>query len=188
MRLAWDGCWSTGMRMYLFPFSLLIYKQKEVCMWKRIKQRCSWEELLITELLLARHTLLCFHIGYFCFMFVKKDIYEYLSRWGWGGGKQIYCGWIVGYWWKKCVWLSPPPHIQYTLICCFSNLSPLQEVLWIVLEKPLTPLLEISFVNKHLWVWRTNANVFLLWRIQLRIQNNEIGHSKAGTQIELQMS
>lgn len=22
--------------MYLFPFSLLIYKQKEVCMWKRI--------------------------------------------------------------------------------------------------------------------------------------------------------
>lgn len=76
------------MRLYLFPFSLLIYTQKEVCMWKRSEGTvCSWQEWLMTELLPATHTLLCFHHGYFCFMYVKKASMNTYRGGGWVGRK-----------------------------------------------------------------------------------------------------
>lgn len=96
MRLAWDGCWSTGMRTCLFPFSLLIYTQKEVCMWKWIEGTvCAWQEWLMTELLPAMHTLLCFHSGYFCFMYIKKASMNTYQGGGGGGRKPefIVAGW-----------------------------------------------------------------------------------------------
>lgn len=58
-------------RMYLFPFSLLIYKQKEVCMWKWIETTVLMEGV-VDYPNITGNMFLCFHIEYFCFTAVKK--------------------------------------------------------------------------------------------------------------------
>lgn len=71
------------------------------------KQQCPWEELLITEFLPAMYTSLCFHIGYFCFMCVKRRPWI-LFKMEWGGGnKFIMAGSRISVE-EEC--LTPPTH------------------------------------------------------------------------------
>lgn len=51
---------------------------------------------------------------------------------------------------------------------------PFARGTWDCVQEALqTPLLKISFVNKHLWAWRTNANVFLL---PLEMENTTLNY------------
>lgn len=86
---------------------------------------------------------------------VSKDVHESFSRWS--GGVETNLLWlVVGYQWKKSVWLPPPIHISCALFCCLGSLSPLQEALWVCVRQALqTPLMKISLVNKQLGAWRT---------------------------------
>lgn len=114
--------------------SWFISRKKFAC-GNRSKQQCPWEQLLITELLLAMDTFLCFHIGYFCFMYVKRHLWVLIKTCVcvWGGNKFIMTGSRIL---VEEVWLTSPT-LSYLIL-----LSRLQEALWVALEKPF---------KLHLW-------------------------------------
>lgn len=95
------GC----VRIY-FPLAPWFIRRGKFACGNGSKARCSWQEWLTTELLPATHTLLCFHSGYFCFMYGKKasrNTYQ-----GGGGEGKPNLLWLDGrIWCNKCGWLSP---------------------------------------------------------------------------------
>lgn len=96
---------------------------------------------------------------------------------GGGGGKenQIYCGWMVG---SGAISVAgfPPFPFPYLIYVDLWREEPIPFArgTWDCVQEALqTPLLKISFVNKHLWAWRTNANVFLL---PLEMENTTLNY------------
>lgn len=81
------------------------------------------------------------------------------------GGENPNLLWLDGrIWWKKCGCLFPFP-LPYLIYGDLWHEEPIPFArgTWDGVREALqTPLLKISFVNKHLWAWRTNANVSLL--------------------------
>lgn len=80
------------MCMYLFPFSLLIYKQKEVCMWKRIETTVSLGGVADYRVPASHVHIPLFSHWVFLFYVCQKTSMNPFQD-GVGGWKQIYYGW-----------------------------------------------------------------------------------------------
>lgn len=92
-----------------------------------------------------------------------------------GGGKENHCGWMVG---SGAISVAgfPPFPFPYLIYVDLWREEPIPFArgTWDCVQEALqTPLLKISFVNKHLWAWRTNANVFLL---PLEMENTTLNY------------
>lgn len=109
----------------------------------------------------------------FLFYVHQKGIYEYLSRRGGGGeNRNLLC--LDGrIWWKKCGCLFPFP-LPYLIYGDLWREEPIPFArgTWDCVREALqTPLLKISFVNKHLWAWRkTPMFPFFLLRRRTQLQ------------------
>lgn len=147
--------------MYLFPFSLLIYKQKEVCMWKRINTTVLMEGVVDDSNYYWQYTR--------SFVFIlSSSVLWLLKRHLWipvkiEGGRKADILWLdsVMHTAEK-VWLFPLlPYLINILIYCFRNLSFSEEALLnCIIGNLQTPLMKISFGNKCLGTWVANANAF----------------------------
>lgn len=170
------GVGALGCVCIYFPLVSWFIRRRKFACGNRSKARCSWQEWLTTELLPATHTLLCFHSGYFCFMYVKKASMNTYQAGGGGEEEKPNLLWLDGrIWWNKCAWLTPFP-LPYLIYVDLWREEPIPFArgTWDCLREALqTPLLKISFVNKHLWAWRTNANVSLL---PLEMENTTLNY------------
>lgn len=145
-------------RRYLFPFSLLIYKQKEVCMWKRTETTVLTEGVVEYSNYYWQYT--------YSFVFVLCISVLWLS--------------------KRHLWIPVKIEKKKADILWLSSVIPVEEVLlffllpyliyWFIalgiypflgeallnciIENLRTLLMKISFENKCLGTWISNANAF----------------------------
>lgn len=89
--------------------------------------------------------------------------------------KEMYCGWIVRYQWKKFgfFFFLLLPYLMY-LDSLLQEPTPLEEALWnCITENLQTPLMKISFENQCLETWIANVNAFFFHR---KIQNTILNY------------
>lgn len=140
-------------RMYLFPFSLLIYKQKEVCMWKRIKTTVLMEGVVDYS---------NYYWQYTCsFVFILS----------------ISVLWLL----KRHLWIPVKIGGKKADLLWLDRVIPVEEV-WLFFSSPASNIYWFialgthPFRERHFWIALQKTFKLHLWKYHLEISAGEHGY------------